>query len=669
MAVPRIFATQPAGNVPASYLDEDFAYVLNLSGGQYNVENYGAIGNGIADDTAAIQAAIDAAAAAGGGIVTFTGRYLIDSADITLKAGVSLGGTWNNFGEITGSTVDYSAVQSSIILNPSFTIRCVQHGCGVKGLVFLKKGLTVPANIREGIDLVATFAGTALTFASGAGDIYIGYCFFGGFAFAVHVMDTERPHIEYLQGDCTNGIYIKNCFDMDHLSHCHFWPFLTAHQAWNVALYAVSNAVDNGAGAIRLTIGANVLQTGDSVVATGINGITGVPGRFAITKINPTTIDLIGSTFGGVYAGAGGVYLNAYYRSGTAYNFDGSVDWGQADTCFSYNWATGFKITDSEFITLINCGHDGYADFDPSRIGIDLEGTCKAPALVSCKTAAQGTGIKLNITPAVLSTASITNHRIWACFYYGFRVYAGNANFTGLQADDQLLTGMINQIESTGGKVVLFGGDITNAPFNVVAGGIFPDLYDVVGDTVNQRLTTSGVSGSRAIADDLSYNSTPTNGDGYFRSGYITNSTNNFIEAVRETTRFSNVTAGAEQGQRFWSIQNAGAFKDVLLLASTTLAPVTNAACALGTPALGYSGGFYSSGAQIGWGNGNYTLTHASGKLTASGLMVTAATSSASAGLNLPHGAAPTAPADGDMWTTSSGLFVRISGVTVGPLS
>ena len=25
MTVPRIFATQPAGNVPASYLDEDFA--------------------------------------------------------------------------------------------------------------------------------------------------------------------------------------------------------------------------------------------------------------------------------------------------------------------------------------------------------------------------------------------------------------------------------------------------------------------------------------------------------------------------------------------------------------------------------------------------------------------------------------------------------------------
>lgn len=37
--------------------------------------------------------------------------------------------------------------------------------------------------------------------------------------------------------------------------------------------------------------------------------------------------------------------------------------------------------------------------------------------------------------------------------------------------------------------------------------------------------------------------------------------------------------------------------------------------------------------------------------------------------LRLPHGSAPSSPVDGDMWTTSSGLFVRINGSTVGPLS
>jgi hypothetical protein len=54
---------------------------------------------------------------------------------------------------------------------------------------------------------------------------------------------------------------------------------------------------------------------------------------------------------------------------------------------------------------------------------------------------------------------------------------------------------------------------------------------------------------------------------------------------------------------------------------------------------------------------------------------------SASAALNLPagttsvaslriaHGSAPTSPVNGDIWTTTAGLFVRINGSTVGPLS
>lgn len=37
--------------------------------------------------------------------------------------------------------------------------------------------------------------------------------------------------------------------------------------------------------------------------------------------------------------------------------------------------------------------------------------------------------------------------------------------------------------------------------------------------------------------------------------------------------------------------------------------------------------------------------------------------------MRLAHGAAPTSPVNGDMWTTTSGLFVRINGGTVGPLT
>jgi hypothetical protein len=52
---------------------------------------------------------------------------------------------------------------------------------------------------------------------------------------------------------------------------------------------------------------------------------------------------------------------------------------------------------------------------------------------------------------------------------------------------------------------------------------------------------------------------------------------------------------------------------------------------------------------------------------TLMGKLTTLASASLSAGLTLPHGGAPTSPANGDLWTTTIGVFARINGSTVGP--
>lgn len=57
------------------------------------------------------------------------------------------------------------------------------------------------------------------------------------------------------------------------------------------------------------------------------------------------------------------------------------------------------------------------------------------------------------------------------------------------------------------------------------------------------------------------------------------------------------------------------------------------------------------------------------GGLQLNGLLLTVASAAGGAGLRAPHGAAPSSPVNGDMWTTTAGLFVRVNGVTVGPLS
>lgn len=49
---------------------------------------------------------------------------------------------------------------------------------------------------------------------------------------------------------------------------------------------------------------------------------------------------------------------------------------------------------------------------------------------------------------------------------------------------------------------------------------------------------------------------------------------------------------------------------------------------------------------------------------TLTGKLVTAAPTASVAGLALPHGTAPAAPANGDVWSTTAGLFARINGVS-----
>ncbi len=53
---------------------------------------------------------------------------------------------------------------------------------------------------------------------------------------------------------------------------------------------------------------------------------------------------------------------------------------------------------------------------------------------------------------------------------------------------------------------------------------------------------------------------------------------------------------------------------------------------------------------------------------TMTGTITAVAPTTSLASINLPHGVDPTVPTNGDVWTTTAGMYVRINGVTVGPL-
>lgn len=56
-------------------------------------------------------------------------------------------------------------------------------------------------------------------------------------------------------------------------------------------------------------------------------------------------------------------------------------------------------------------------------------------------------------------------------------------------------------------------------------------------------------------------------------------------------------------------------------------------------------------------------------RISTNGYLQTAASVAANSGLRVPHGTPPTSPVNGDMWTTTAGLYIQVNGTTVGPLT
>ena len=184
-------------------------------------EQFGALGDMTSDDTSAVQRAIDSIGLRGG-TVLLSKRYLIDTNNLIVKPGVTLFGREGIIGNpgkdnYTTSEV-YMAQNSQIILNPKFKI-LMQSASAIKGLMINRKGLKIPA------PNVSDFAGTCIEIDGE--DCYVGYSLIMGFDQAIKSSKHQRLRVEFLQADCTNGIWIDYAYDIVTITNCHFWPFVT----------------------------------------------------------------------------------------------------------------------------------------------------------------------------------------------------------------------------------------------------------------------------------------------------------------------------------------------------------------------------------------------------------------------------------------------------------
>lgn len=187
-----------------------------------------------------------------------------------------------------------------------------------------------------------------------------------------------------------------------------------------------------------------------------------------------------------------------------------------------------------------------------------------------------------------------------------------------------------NLTVTVGGQAIYLGGSSNNqgdgTKIQLASGGFTAGnalAFDATGNAVDSGVPPSGGSGGGGTVSSATVNSLP------FYSSSPTGST------LAGLTKISNSVP----------CRNASG----VLAECTTLptgliiqSPTISAPTITGTSSL--------------------AATNMTGKLT------TVASATTSAGFNVPQGAAPTSPANGDIWSTAAGFFARVNGTTQGPL-
>lgn len=192
--------------------------VLSKLNGTVSVSDFGAVGDGVTNDTPAFQAALNSLGGKGGVVNVPKGKkYLIDTA-LTIPVNAVLRGPYVFVGSPGNNASTPYGNMGCLIVNPSVSITC-QSSAGLEGLFIQRKGMTFPTVNAS------AFAGQAIV---GAGDdVFVRSCFIVGFAKAFYTTGCQRTLLEDILFDCNNGLHIDNALDVPKLRSCHGWPFTT----------------------------------------------------------------------------------------------------------------------------------------------------------------------------------------------------------------------------------------------------------------------------------------------------------------------------------------------------------------------------------------------------------------------------------------------------------
>lgn len=209
--------------------------VADESGYSFNVREYGAVGDGTTDDTAAFQKAMDACAEQGGGVVTVpTGQYLIKT-HLNIPGAVTLEGVWRTpptvqkYHKVAGDPSSGPELAGSVLL-------AVEGAGSEEGTPFITlntnstlKGITVFYPNQTKTNPPVPYPWTiACAGADNAGivDVLLVNPYqavdFGSRTSGRHFI--RNLYAQPLR----RGVFVDMCLDVGRLENIHLWPFWTA---------------------------------------------------------------------------------------------------------------------------------------------------------------------------------------------------------------------------------------------------------------------------------------------------------------------------------------------------------------------------------------------------------------------------------------------------------
>lgn len=340
----------------------------------FHVDDFGAVGDGTTNDRAAIQAALNARSAAGGGVVNIGPKqYFIDGEDLIIPPDVLLCGGINPGGYHINA---YNRIPYTITHTGVYTIR-LRRNATVSGIAVIGRNLFSYGTFTTaavGMAIINGMTGTGVTLgvagatgnnASNATDAALERCIVIGFDICVATYSASRVRIDKILADGNNAILQNNSFDPSFITNITCPMIINGGQTWSSRIFNVTGAANNGSGAIRLTISpsgsglaVSDLVSGYKVLVADVGGVPNAAGVWPITVSGANTIDLVGSTWGGAFTSGGSVNPPINWRPGTAIKIVGA-DATLVSNCFSNNYMVGYWIDDCAACNFVNCAGEG----------------------------------------------------------------------------------------------------------------------------------------------------------------------------------------------------------------------------------------------------------------------------------------------------------------------